>query len=278
MRALVLGLCFVIAACGQSNAPASDAEAPSGSVSADALFTYGGGFAPVLLETIDPTNYSPTPTWFICDSIDGPDIFVASIPDEGGAFMLARYDKTTQQVQRTMMITSGPPFAAPNGPAQTFNDGDVAQGIIYTLDASRMSAPDAATTTPVIGLDFAGEEFNCRWFEHMAFIGFTSTQSVVVRKIGDAIDLMTFAFDSEGALMVEMQHGEQSTIVDISAANGYQSAGHNREDVVQWGFVLGDGATSYGVWTVPDEPSVFQISQDGAITLTEEFQAYALAR
>ncbi|HVK81594.1 MAG TPA: hypothetical protein VM915_13390 [Verrucomicrobiae bacterium] len=278
MRALVLGLCLAIAACGQSSAPSTDTEAPSGPVSADALFRYGGGFAPVLVENIDPTNYMPPPTWFICDSIDGPDIFVANTPDEGGAFILARFDKNTQQAQRTMMITSGAPFAAPNGPAQTFTDGAGTQGIIYTLDAARMSAPEAATTTPVIGLDFAGEEFNCRWFEHMAFIGFTNMQSVVVRKVGDAIDLMTFAFDSEGALMVEMQHGEQSTIVDISAANGHESGGHNREDVVQWGFVVGDGATSYGVWTVPEAPAVFQVTQNGVITTTEEFQAYALAR
>lgn len=278
MRALVLGLCFAIAACGQSNAPTSEGETQSGPVSANALFTYDGGFAPVLLETVDPTNYAPPPIWFICDSIGGPDIFVASIPDEGGAFMFARYDKTTLQAQRTMVRTSGEPFAAPNGPAQAFTDDGGTLGVIYTLDAARMSTPDATTTIPIVGLDFAGEEFDCRWFEHMVFQGFTSTQSVVVRKVGDAIDLMTFAFDSEGALMVEMQHGEQSTIVDISAANGVQGAGHNREDVVQWGFVLGEGATSYGVWTVPDEPSVFQVSQDGVITTTEEFQAYALAR
>lgn len=277
MRALVLGVCLAVAACGQrAEAPADAAPAAAAS---STLFTYGGGFAP-LFSTAENPYYenTPPPTWFICDSITSPDAFVASIPDEGGAFMLARYHKDTQAIERMNVRTTGEMFSGEYGPAQGFLDEAGTQGAIYTLDAARMSSPDAATTTPVMMVEFAGEGFHCRWFEYMAFIGFTNTQSVVVRRRGDAIDMMTFRHDAEGALMVEMEHEEASTTVDITAENGQQSDGYNRENVIQFGFVSGSDGAGYSVWTVPDEASVIQRLQGGEVVSTEEFRAYALAR
>ena len=280
-RALGLALVLALAACGQSTAPPaaeSTAQAAPASLS-NALFSYGGGVAPILVENPTPGEYNPPPIWFICDSIDGDDIFVASILNEGGGFGLAHYNRSLKQAQRSYVQLSGEMFAAPNGPAQAFADADGTQGVIYTLDPARMSSPDAATTPAVIGLDFASEEFQCRYFEHTLFMGFTATESVVVRRVGDNIQLMIFGPEaSSNGLMVEMQHGEQSSLVDVTAENGVQGAGHNRENVVQWVWESADDGKQYNVWTVPDEASVIQPSTGGEITQTDEFLAYVLAR
>src|SRR5262245_5575797 len=109
MRALVFGMCVALAACGQSTAPPA-AETATAAPTSSALFTYGGGLAPITITATGP-DYAPPPTWFICDSIGGDDIFVATRPDEGGAFLFAHYNRASKNVERINALMTGELFA-----------------------------------------------------------------------------------------------------------------------------------------------------------------------
>lgn len=274
---VVAALTACLAACGQAaQAPAADSATTA---AASTNGAYANGQAPIILETLVPSTPLPQ-TWFICDALDSTSIWVASAPDANGVFALALYDKETHQVQRTPGLTlSRPAVAGPNGPMQAFGQNGADMGVIYTLDPARMSAPNAATTAPVISLDVAGEEFTCRHFEHTVFFGFTNRQSIVARQVGDSVELMFFSFsDTDAPFAVELEHGEQTTTASETVSGGRGSVDEENGRVSWvWENTQRD-ANEYRVFTAIDEESVLQTSVNGQIMDTEAFQAYALAR
>lgn len=207
-----------------------------------------------------------TSTWFICDGVDVPTLFVASEPDVGAAFTLSEYSKGSGAKIRDLALTRGDPNpGAGNVTTPLLNNGAPA-GALRALDAGMLPDPASAYTPAIVSLDLGGRTVSCRWIARTRLEGFTARRSLVVfeDENGD-LTLQTFDFTDAGhARSVAIDGAQRSSTPTLNLRGGAEETG---PDGAVFRFTEGDRRY---VVTIPENGApIFQIDR-GADGSTRE--------
>lgn len=166
-------------------------------------------------------------TWFICDGIDAPVIYVAAQPDAHGAFSLREFDKTSAEFKPEQHLTRG--------------EGDGAMGSVYTpflangapyatmraLNPGMLEDESAAYTAPITEMRIGDRAVSCRWLERTRIIGFTTRRSIVVNEDADG-DLIYHSYDfsqAPSAQRVDLDGAQRTTVFTLEVRGGSEETG-----------------------------------------------------
>lgn len=255
MRALLLGMCLALAACGQSaQAPASE------SGDAAAAFELPLQYQPF-------TNATNTAAWFVCDTVGGSRIWVATAPDETGAFELRDYEKGQAEPARTLRYTlyNDPQLGNPNQFSFREDDG------LVTFNAAFANA--YAIPVDLVGVGLEGGDA-CRLMSRTYLTAFTANRSFVVRETDDG-QLEYLGYDASNWQDAGYEQASDGSRTNTASVRASGSRAQTTDGTVQYEFPAGS-AYLYRVTLPYTGEASLEVLRNGEVITREPIIAMQL--
>lgn len=160
------------------------------------------------------------PTWFICDAIDAPLLYL--VTRDGEAVRIAEYDKPSGAIIERMEFALGEPESAAGSVFQALLREGVEAGAIRQTNPGMLENPGAAYTPPIGSVRLNGVDATCRWLPRTRAMAFTGRRSVVVHEDADG-DLIYTTYDFATApttAPIELAENAHTTAFSVEVRGG----------------------------------------------------------
>lgn len=217
-----------------------------------------------------PTHDTPI-TWFICDGVDAPSLFV--IERDGDMIRLSEYEKPSGAIVIREDYAIGEQEGAAGSVYTRLLLSGVDAGAVRETNPSTLQTPGAAYTPRITEVRLDARAVTCRWLPRTRFFGVTGRRSFVVHEDADG-DLIytTFDFTAFPNSPIELSENGVSTPFSVEARNGEEVVSANG---VVFRFQGADGY-AYVVAARRDGGGELNVTRNGETVQTEELVAFQL--
>jgi hypothetical protein len=213
-----------------------------------------------------PSSTEPAivnPTWFICDAIDAPLLYLAE--RDGENVRIAEYDKPSGAIIERMQFTLGDAEGAAGSVHQPLLRDGAEVGVIRQLNPGMLEAPGSAYTAPIRSVRLNNVDASCRWLPRTRAFAFTGRRSIVVHEDADG-DLIYTTYDFAAAATatpIDLSENGRTTAFSVEVRGGEESLGPEGASYVfanqgfRYALRIGrDGAGTLGVYRDGEENPV----------------------
>lgn len=162
-------------------------------------------------------------TWFICDAIDAPALFV--FEREGDAVRVAEYDKPNGAIVTRHEFTAGAEEGAAGSVYTSLLRDGADAGAVRALNPGVLETPGAAFTTPISSVRLGDRTVSCRWLPRTRLMGFTGRRTIVVHEDADG-DLIYTSYDfasAASAAAIELSDNARTTAFSLEVRGGEET-------------------------------------------------------
>jgi hypothetical protein len=170
-----------------------------------------------------PESALLNPTWFICDAIDAPLLYL--VTRDGDTARIAEYEKPSGAIIERMQFTLGETEGAAGSVHQPLLRDGVEVGAIRQRNPGMLENPAAAYTPPIASVRLNGVDATCRWLPRTRAMAFTGRRSVVVHEDADG-DLIYTTYDfatAATAAPIELSENARTTAFSLEVRGGEET-------------------------------------------------------